>query len=150
MFRHGVELLVETARMWADLGFFSHRHGGDFVIHKVTGPDEYSTVVDNNLYTNVMAAHNLRAAADWVDRLQADSALDFRQLVERTRLGPDEPATWRRAAEQHVHPLRPDRQASTFKTTTSSTRHRGTSRARQPTGIRCCCTTIRWSSTDIR
>ena len=109
MFRHGVELLVETARMWADLGFFSHRHGGNFVIHKVTGPDEYSTVVDNNLYTNVMAAHNLRAAADWVDRLQASSALDFRQLVERTRLGPDEPATWRRAAEHMYIPY--DQQA---------------------------------------
>ena len=109
MFRHGVELLVETARMWADLGFFSHRHGGNFVIHKVTGPDEYSTVVDNNLYTNVMAAHNLRAAADWVDRLQANSALDFQQLVERTRLGPDEPATWRRAADHMYIPY--DQQA---------------------------------------
>ena len=28
LFRHGVELLVETARMWAGLGFFSERHGG--------------------------------------------------------------------------------------------------------------------------
>jgi len=109
MFRHGVELLVETARMWADLGFFSDRHGGNFVIHKVTGPDEYSTVVDNNLYTNVMAAHNLRAAADWVDRLQANSALNFQQLVERTRLGPDEPATWRRAADHMYIPY--DQQA---------------------------------------
>ncbi|GAB3844474.1 hypothetical protein ACFPIJ_57250 [Dactylosporangium cerinum] len=47
LFRHGAELLVETARMWAGLGFFSQRHGGRFVIHKVTGPDEYTTVVDN-------------------------------------------------------------------------------------------------------
>jgi alpha,alpha-trehalose phosphorylase len=110
MFRHGVELLVETARMWADLGFFSDRHGGNFVIHKVTGPDEYSTVVDNNLYTNVMAAHNLSAAADWVDRLQANSALNYRHLVERTRLGPAEPATWRRAADRMYIPY--DQQAA--------------------------------------
>ena len=109
MFRHGVELLVDTARMWTDLGFFSDRHGGTFVIHKVTGPDEYSTVVDNNLYTNVMAANNLRAAADWVDRLQAGSAQDFQHLVERTRLDPEEPATWRRAAERMYIPY--DQQA---------------------------------------
>ena len=99
MFRHGVELLVETARMWADLGFFSDRHGGRFVIHKVTGPDEYSTVVDNNLYTNVMAAENLRAAADWVDRLRTDSPQDYRRMVQRTALTPSEPARWRRASE---------------------------------------------------
>jgi len=104
MYRHGVELLVETARMWADLGFVSDRHGGSFVIHKVTGPDEYSTVVDNNLYTNVMAAHNLRAAADWVDRLRADSAQDYQDVVERTRLGTDEPGSWRRAAERMYIP----------------------------------------------
>jgi alpha,alpha-trehalose phosphorylase len=74
------------------------------VIHKVTGPDEYSTVVDNNLYTNVMAAHNLRAAADWVDRLRAGSAQDYQDVVERTRLGADETAIWRRAAERMYIP----------------------------------------------
>ncbi len=51
-----------------------------------------------------MAAHNLRAAADWVDRPQAGSALDYRHLVERTRLGPEEPATWRRAADRMYIP----------------------------------------------
>jgi alpha,alpha-trehalose phosphorylase len=100
MFRHGVELLVETARMWTDLGFFSDRRAGQFVIHKVTGPDEYTTVVDNNLYTNVMAAHNLRSAFDWVERLRNDSPADYREMVEKTTLGPEEPARWRQAADR--------------------------------------------------
>src|SRR5215468_692277 len=99
MFRHGVELLVETARMWADLGFFSARRDGRFVIHKVTGPDEYTTVVDNNLFTNLMAAENLRLAADYVELVRAESLPDYRRLVERTGLTDDEVTTWRRAAE---------------------------------------------------
>jgi alpha,alpha-trehalose phosphorylase len=100
LFRHGAELLVETARMWAALGFFSERHGGRFVIHKVTGPDEYSTVVDNNLYTNLMAAENLSSAADAVDRLRAEAPDAYGALVERIGLQDHEAATWRRAAER--------------------------------------------------
>ena len=62
--REGVEILVETARFWADLGFFSVRRDGQFCIQGVTGPDEYSAVVDNNAYTNLMARENLAAAAE--------------------------------------------------------------------------------------
>ena len=100
MFRHGAELLVETARMWAALGFYSPRRGGRFVIHKVTGPDEYTTVVDNNLFTNLMAAENLRLAADYVGLVRAESPPDYQRLVGRTGLAGDEEAAWRRAAEQ--------------------------------------------------
>ncbi|MFD0857072.1 glycoside hydrolase family 65 protein, partial [Actinomadura adrarensis] len=99
MFRHGVELLVETARMWADLGFLSSRRDGRFVIHKVTGPDEYTTVVDNNLFTNLMAAENLRLAADYVELTRAESLPDYHRLVERTGVTDAESATWRRVAE---------------------------------------------------
>ncbi|MBO0715098.1 MAG: hypothetical protein J2P59_10095, partial [Acidimicrobiales bacterium] len=99
MFRHGVEVLVETARMWAALGFFSPRRGGKFVIHKVTGPDEYTTVVDNNLFTNLMAAENLRLAAEYVEVMRAESPTDYGRLVERTALTDEEVTRWRRAAE---------------------------------------------------
>ena len=51
---------METARMWADLGHF---HKGQFQIHCVTGPDEYTCVVNNNYYTNLTAKHNLSWAA---------------------------------------------------------------------------------------
>jgi alpha,alpha-trehalose phosphorylase len=100
LFRHGVEVLVETARMWAALGFFSPRRGGKFVINKVTGPDEYTTVVDNNLFTNLMAAENLRLAADWVDRVRAESPADYRRLVDRTGLADAEVTAWRSTAAQ--------------------------------------------------
>jgi alpha,alpha-trehalose phosphorylase len=59
----GAEILVETARLWADLGFYSSNGSRTFHIHRVTGPDEYTTVVNDNFYTNVMARFNLRYAA---------------------------------------------------------------------------------------
>jgi alpha,alpha-trehalose phosphorylase len=58
----GVELLVETARMWASLGH--HDRHGTWHLDGVTGPDEYSAVADDNVFTNLMAARNLRAAAE--------------------------------------------------------------------------------------
>ncbi|MFK7919115.1 MAG: glycoside hydrolase family 65 protein, partial [Ilumatobacter sp.] len=51
----GAEILVETARLWNDLGFYATNNSGSFHIHRVTGPDEYTTVVNDNCYTNVMA-----------------------------------------------------------------------------------------------
>jgi alpha,alpha-trehalose phosphorylase len=84
--------------MWVSLGFFSERRDGQFVIHRVTGPDEYTTVVDNNLYTNLMAAENLRVAADAVEALREHDADLYARLLERTALKPDEPELWRRAA----------------------------------------------------
>ncbi|PTT62558.1 glycoside hydrolase family 65 protein [Arthrobacter sp. HMWF013] len=67
----GAELLIETARMWSSLGFFGK--DGQFHIHGVTGPDEYTAVVNDNLYTNVMARFNLRAAAE-LDHAGIDEA----------------------------------------------------------------------------
>jgi alpha,alpha-trehalose phosphorylase len=62
----GTELLVETARLWCSLG---HLDGsGSFCIDGVTGPDEYSAIADNNIYTNLTASKNLLAAADAVER----------------------------------------------------------------------------------
>ena len=58
----GVELLVATARLWRSLGH--HDTSGQFRIDGVTGPDEYTAIVDNNVYTNLMAQQNLRGAAD--------------------------------------------------------------------------------------
>ncbi len=53
----GGELLVATARLWRSLGH--HDSSGNFRIDGVTGPDEYSAVADNNVYTNLCAQRNL-------------------------------------------------------------------------------------------
>jgi alpha,alpha-trehalose phosphorylase len=63
--RGAIDILVETARLWEDLGFWRSNGDQKFHIDGVTGPDEYTTVVDDNMYTNVMARANLWFAVDW-------------------------------------------------------------------------------------
>lgn len=104
LYRYGAELLVETARFWRDLGFFSPRRGGAFCINGVTGPDEYTAVVNNNLFTNLMARENLRYAAETVAALRRDTPHAFAALASCTGLGPDEPAAWRGAADRMYVP----------------------------------------------
>jgi alpha,alpha-trehalose phosphorylase len=101
----GDEVLVETARLWRDLGFFSTRKGGAFCICGVTGPDEYNTVVNNNLFTNMMARENLLYAAERALRLENESPERFERLCARVRLGPDEVSSWREAAEKMMIPV---------------------------------------------
>ena len=84
------EISVHSSGIAEQHRSFSERQGGKFVIHKVTGPDEYTTVVDNNLFTNLMAAENLACAADAVDRLRVEAPQDYRRLVERIGLLDDE------------------------------------------------------------
>jgi trehalose/maltose hydrolase-like predicted phosphorylase len=84
----GLELLVETARLWLSLGH--HDADGAWHIAGVTGPDEYSAIVTDNVFTNLAAAHNLRSAADAAGR-HPDLAQDLGVTVE-------EIATWRDAA----------------------------------------------------
>jgi alpha,alpha-trehalose phosphorylase len=90
----GLPLLVETARLWRSLGH--HDADGRFGIDGVTGPDEYSAVADNNVYTNLLAQRNLRAAADAVARHPRHAAT----------LGADleEAAAWRDAADDMIVP----------------------------------------------
>jgi alpha,alpha-trehalose phosphorylase len=97
--RHGAAVMVETARFWMELGFHSERRDGRFCINGVTGPDEYTTVVDNNAYTNLMARENLCDAAAVVDWLAAQDREGYAELVAATGLDGAEVDDWRRAAE---------------------------------------------------
>ena len=85
----GVTLLVETARLWRSLGH--HDRHGHFHIDGVTGPDEYTAIIDDNLYTNLMAQRNFDAAADAVIR--------HPQVARALGVGQEEAASWRDAAK---------------------------------------------------
>ncbi|NII50935.1 glycoside hydrolase family 65 protein [Frigoribacterium endophyticum] len=97
--RGAVDILVETARLWADLGFWRSNGDQRFHIDGVTGPDEYTTVVDDNLYTNVMARANLRAAVRYVTRLAEESPAAYSRMVTRLDLEDHEVTGWQVAAE---------------------------------------------------
>ncbi|GAA3883867.1 glycosyl hydrolase family 65 protein [Saccharothrix violaceirubra] len=92
---HGTELLVQTARLWASLGHHD-QHGG-FRIDGVTGPDEYSAVMDNNTYTNLIAQRNLESAAQACER--------HPEVAGRLGVSGAEISAWRAAANRMVVPF---------------------------------------------
>ena len=105
LYEEGAEILVETARLWRDLGFYSARKGGLFCIQGVTGPDEYNTVVHNNTFTNLMARENLRFAAVTVDAMRQHHPHLYADLVHRTGLEDTEIAAWMKAANKMYVPF---------------------------------------------
>jgi alpha,alpha-trehalose phosphorylase len=92
----GVELLLETARIWLEIGH--HRADGQFCIDKVTGPDEYSALVDNNYYTNAMAKAHLEDAVRQAEAMAARAPQAFQALAARIRYTAPEGEEMRRAA----------------------------------------------------
>lgn len=103
LYQYGAEMLVETARFWVDLGFFSQRDGS-FRIHGVTGPDEYTAVVDNNCFTNLMARENLRYALQTLQSMPKAAPEEYIALKDRVGFDEQEMDDWRRAAENMYIP----------------------------------------------
>ena len=93
------EILVETARLWEDLGFYATNGEAAFRIHGVTGPDEYTAVVNDNLYTNVMARFNMRYASRVVESLRDWDRDAYDALCRRVGLQEDEIKRWIRASD---------------------------------------------------
>jgi len=91
----GTDLLVNTARLWRSLGHYDA--GGRFHIDGVTGPDEYSALADDNVYTNLMARRNLLAAADTAKR--------YPERARELGVSDEEAAGWRDAAQAMVVPF---------------------------------------------
>ncbi len=89
----GAQIVFETARIWMQLGHFNHRRGGAFCIDGVTGPDEYTVIVDNNYYTNKMARMHLRYAVELAGRCPS------------ARPDAADVLAWRRAADAMYLPL---------------------------------------------
>lgn len=104
LWSYGAEILTETARLWFDLGFFSESKGGKFCINGVTGPDEYTAIVNNNCFTNLMARENLRYAAQVVRDLKRMHPDRFHALAQRTGLDSSELADWEDASERMYLP----------------------------------------------
>lgn len=99
MLRYGAEMLFETARIWVQLGHFNPRRDGKFCIFSVTGPDEYTAVVNNNFYTNAMARCHLRTAVAIADTLREKDPKAFAALAQKIGLEEIELMDWKKIAE---------------------------------------------------
>jgi alpha,alpha-trehalase len=101
LYSYGAELLLEIARFLASIATYDERQGR-YEIKGVMGPDEFHTAypdvdpetsggLDNNAYTNVMAAWVLVRAQDVLDALPVDRR---RQLCERIGIAAAEIERW--------------------------------------------------------
>lgn len=98
LYGEGAEIVFETARLWMELGHF---YKDSFRIDTVTGPDEYTCLINNNYYTNLMAQHNL----EWAVKIyNALSAKGDTRVTHGIGLTPDEAEGFRRAYESMYLP----------------------------------------------
>lgn len=107
LYTHLAEILFETARIWPQVGHFNARQGGAFTIHEVTGPDEYTALVNNNFYTNSLARDHLAHAAGLYRRMAREAADCLSAVSARIGLEEAEIDTWEQAAARMYLPTDP-------------------------------------------
>lgn len=93
--KKGAEIIFETARLWMEVGDF---HRGKFYINDVTGPDEYTCIVNNNYYTNALAKYHLKWAVKFYYLLKKKYS-NFNQLVQKIELKEEEVQDFQSASE---------------------------------------------------
>ncbi len=108
LYSFGAEMLVETARLWLDLGSYSQAKGNKFCIHGVTGPDEYNAIVDNNMFTNMMARENMSYAVRTIETLMEKNKESFNALAHKTDLEISEVKEWEKAVDNMYIPYEPE------------------------------------------
>lgn len=106
MLDYGAEIALDVARFWASRA--EPGEGDAYHIRRVIGPDEYHETVDDNAYTNALAAYVLFNARALADDLAADEPARWAALSGRLGLDEAELARWQRVAEGLVVKLDPD------------------------------------------
>ncbi|SHO49324.1 glycoside hydrolase family 65 protein [Anaerocolumna xylanovorans] len=95
----GAEIIFETARLWLDVGNY---YQGSFRINEVTGPDEYTCMVNNNYFTNAAAQYNLNWAVKFYGLLKEAGKLQ--RVADKIGLTDSEVEEFKRAAESMYLP----------------------------------------------
>lgn len=101
---YGAEIIFETARLWEDLGAYISRKGDLFCYNEVTGPDEYTALVNNSCYTNLMARWHLNYACETAQTLQDNHPEAYDRLAGKIGLEDYEVAAWQEAADKMYIP----------------------------------------------
>lgn len=95
----GAEIIFETARIWMYLGHYTPSRENQFCINTVTGPDEYSALVNNNFYTNAMAKMHLGYAVQTCRHLLKAAPQQYQRISDKIGLLPEEVTQWEKASE---------------------------------------------------
>ena len=99
------EMLFETARFWIAIGHFDPRRRGAFCVSGVTGPDEYTALVDNDFFTNAVARLHLDYAAETAAWMHREHAARYQALARQLGLSDAEIAGWTTAAARMWLPV---------------------------------------------
>ncbi|HBE80681.1 MAG TPA: hypothetical protein DDW65_23285, partial [Firmicutes bacterium] len=108
LIQYGAEILFETARLWENLGDYIPQKDNQFCINGVTGPDEYTALVNNNCYTNLMARENLDYAYQVALWLKENTPQAYQRLAINIGLEESELAAWKKAAANMYIPYDPE------------------------------------------
>ncbi|MGM0547808.1 MAG: glycoside hydrolase family 65 protein [Bacillota bacterium] len=90
MENYGLEILIETARMWISLGSYIPMRDNQFCFNVVCGPDEYKPGVNNNAYTNYMAKFNLDTAVKMAQLIKAKAPEKYESLIKSINFSENE------------------------------------------------------------
>ncbi len=91
----GLQVLTEIARFWADRVHFSKRTG-KYMIHGVTGPNEYENNINNNWYTNTIATWVLQYTLENYAQYKAETPVKITEA---------EQAHWQEIVENMYYPF---------------------------------------------
>jgi len=94
IYNYGVEILIETARMWASRGCHIPLLDNKYCFNEVCGPDEYKPGVSNNCYTNYMAKFNLEYASEMIKKMKDEEPEQFNKLAKKLEFDNDELDRW--------------------------------------------------------
>ncbi|MEM6316266.1 MAG: glycoside hydrolase family 65 protein [Bacteroidota bacterium] len=104
LIQYGLEVLVGIARFWAQRVHFS-KWRGQYVMHGVTGPNEYDNNVNNNWYTNYIAVWCMRYAGDAVQYVKENDAKKYKALAKKMQFSEKKELTnWLEICENMYFP----------------------------------------------
>ncbi len=109
MHKYGTEILLETARFWRSRAHYDPIRK-NYSILAVRGPNEYGVIVNNNLYTNMMASENMRYAIDAIGQMKKENPKAWARLSEKTKFNESEITEWKKIISKIVicHDLKTD------------------------------------------
>lgn len=102
--QYGLEVLSEISRFWEERVHFSPRKG-KYVMHGVTGPNEYENNVNNNWYTNRIASWTLEYTLEVIDYLKANASEKYAELEAKLHINAEETAKWRDIIDNMFYPV---------------------------------------------
>lgn len=80
----GAKVLTEISRFWADRVHYSQR-ANKYMLHGVTGPDEYDNNVNNDWYTNLLCQWTLKYTLEVLAEVDAEVAADLAVTEDEKR-----------------------------------------------------------------